>query len=148
MRKRVLVFGTFDVLHPGHVRFLTAAAKFGSVMVALTPDTLVTTYKGRPPVNSYSVREGRLRDMAVVTDVVAADNTPNTYDIIEKLRPEVLVLGYDQTGLRATITKKLSETEISASIRMIEAYRSDVYRSSRLRALAEKTISTTSAATV
>lgn len=138
MPKRVLVFGTFDILHPGHIHFLAAAGKFGSVTVALTPDALVAAYKGRLPVNSFSVRQRRLRAMAGIVAVVPADDTPNTYAIINKVQPDVIVLGYDQAGLRATIKKKLTATGLDVPIHTADPYRTDVYRSSRFRALAER----------
>ncbi|PJE75781.1 hypothetical protein COV04_02455 [Candidatus Uhrbacteria bacterium CG10_big_fil_rev_8_21_14_0_10_48_11] len=141
MAARVLVFGTFDLLHPGHISFLREASAFGAVTVALTPDELITTYKGAAPVNDYHKRERRLRQLSLVTDVISADKSPNTYHILKKNKPTMVLLGYDQQVMAKQLLSRIREYGPAISIAVAHPYRDNVYRSSLLRAASTKKIS-------
>ena len=53
----VITFGTFDVLHVGHIRVLRRAAEFGDrLVVGVSSDALNLSKKGRPPVFSQAER--------------------------------------------------------------------------------------------
>lgn len=95
---RVVVFtnGVFDLLHPGHVRYLTAARAEGDrLVVAVNTDDTVRAAKGpdRPvhPANERAELLGALKVVDLVT--VFAEPTPAA--IIEALQPDVLVKGAD-----------------------------------------------------
>jgi glycerol-3-phosphate cytidylyltransferase len=65
----VLVLGTFDLLHPGHVKFLRQAAFYGDkLVVALNTDEFVNAYK-RPPIMTYDERAEMLRSLRLVDAV-------------------------------------------------------------------------------
>jgi rfaE bifunctional protein nucleotidyltransferase chain/domain len=95
---KVLVFtnGVFDLLHVGHVRYLTAARELGDVLlVALNSDRSVRKLKGenRPIVNENERAEvlSALRTVSYVT--IFDDISPRA--LISKLLPDVLVKGGD-----------------------------------------------------
>ncbi|MFA5954504.1 MAG: adenylyltransferase/cytidyltransferase family protein [Patescibacteria group bacterium] len=133
MEKKVLIFGTFDLLHPGHLSFLKEAGDIGSVVVALTPDALLVTYKGRPAVNPYAVRKRRLERLTWVQEVVSADAIPNTYSILMRVKPEVILLGYDQGHLAKQLTTRIREYHLKIDIVIARPYRASIYRSSLFR---------------
>jgi cytidyltransferase-like protein len=64
--KKVFVSGCFDMLHSGHVCFLSEAAKLGEVHVALGSDRTVRELKGRLPVNSQEERRYMLQALKCV----------------------------------------------------------------------------------
>jgi FAD synthetase len=132
-QNNVLIFGTFDILHPGHLKLIEFAKKLGSVNVALTPDELCLKYKGVNPVNNYNLRKKRLENISFVKEVVKADKQPNSYNIIQKIKPDIIVLGYDQIGLKSTIQNRLKEFNSTARIIIANPYRADIYKSSKLR---------------
>ena len=93
-----LVFtnGVFDLLHPGHVRYLHAARQQGSALiVAVNSDASVRGNKGatRPIVPAGERAEIVAALDAVDAVVIFDEATP--YDIIRRLRPDVLVKGAD-----------------------------------------------------
>jgi len=50
MKKKVLVFGTFDGLHEGHKNFFKQAREFGDFLVVVVGrDSTIVKTKGRPP---------------------------------------------------------------------------------------------------
>ena len=94
--KIVFTNGCFDLLHRGHVEYLSKAADLGDVLVVgLNTDASVRRLKGEGrPVNDEEARALVLASLGVVDAVVLFDeDTP--YELIQAVRPEVLVKGAD-----------------------------------------------------
>ena len=94
--KVVFTNGVFDLLHPGHVRYLQEARALGdALVVAINSDRSVRTIKGpERPVNSESERAEVLLALACVDAVVIFDeDTP--HEVISHIQPDVLVKGAD-----------------------------------------------------
>jgi len=92
----VFTNGVFDLLHPGHVRYLTAARAEGDVLiVGINTDRSVRANKGPArPITPEAERAEILGALAVVDAVVLFDeDTPA--DIIRHIQPDVLVKGAD-----------------------------------------------------
>lgn len=97
-RRLVFTNGCFDLLHPGHVKLLTAAKRLGDVLiVGLNSDTSVKRLKGEGrPILSQRDRAQVLGGLdAVDFIVVFEEDTP--LRLIEAIRPDVLVKGGDYT---------------------------------------------------
>ena len=95
-KKIVFSNGCFDILHRGHVEYLSKAAAFGDVMViGLNTDASVRRLKGPSrPVNDEKARAFVLAGLECVTAVVLFDeDTP--YNLIKTVQPDVLVKGSD-----------------------------------------------------
>lgn len=95
-KKIVFTNGCFDILHRGHVEYLSKAAAFGDVMVVgLNTDASVKRLKGPSrPVNDEKARAFVLAGLECVTAVVLFDeDTP--YNLIKKVQPDFLVKGSD-----------------------------------------------------
>ena len=93
-RKVVFTNGCFDLLHPGHIYFLHEAKRLGDVLVVgLNTDRSVRALKGAPrPILPQSERAAILSALQVVDYIVFFDElTPE--DLLEKLRPDILVKG-------------------------------------------------------
>jgi D-glycero-beta-D-manno-heptose 1-phosphate adenylyltransferase len=95
-RRVVFTNGVFDILHPGHVRYLTQARSYGdALIVAVNSDRSVRANKGpERPVNPEAERAEVITALAVVDAAVVFDqDTP--HDIIAAIQPDVLVKGAD-----------------------------------------------------
>ncbi|MCF8256984.1 MAG: bifunctional heptose 7-phosphate kinase/heptose 1-phosphate adenyltransferase [Flavobacteriales bacterium] len=95
-KKVVFTNGCFDVLHKGHRKLLEEARSFGDVLVVgLNSDSSVKRLKGlERPVNSEAARASTLASNDAVNYVVAfEEDTP--YELLDELRPDVLVKGGD-----------------------------------------------------
>jgi rfaE bifunctional protein nucleotidyltransferase chain/domain len=92
----VLTNGVFDLLHPGHVRYLQDARREGdALIVAVNSDRSVRAIKGPArPVNPESERAEILAALACVDAVVVFDED-NPQQIVNRLQPDVLVKGAD-----------------------------------------------------
>lgn len=88
--------GVFDLLHPGHVRYLQEARALGdALVVAINSDRSVRAIKGpERPVNTEAERAEVLLALACVDAVVIFDeDTP--HEVISRIQPDVLVKGAD-----------------------------------------------------
>jgi len=95
-KKVVFTNGVFDILHRGHVEYLASAKSLGDeLIVGINSDASVKRIKGpRRPVVGESDR-AFLVSQLVPVDAVCIFEEETPYDIINALRPDVLVKGAD-----------------------------------------------------
>ena len=94
----VFTNGCFDILHAGHVRYLTAAGAMGDLLViGLNSDASVRRLKGegRPIVSEEDRAE--VLDALRAVDVVTIFDEPTAEELIRLIRPDVYVKGGDYT---------------------------------------------------
>ena len=97
---KVFVNGTFDVLHPGHVRLLEYARSRGDyLLVAIDTDRRVRQLKGptRPWLNQDD-RRYMLESLACVDAVKIFDSDQELEHIIQTYEPDLMVKGSDYVG--------------------------------------------------
>lgn len=102
----VFTNGVFDLLHRGHVTYLDQAAELGgSLIVAINTDASAKRLGKGPerPLNNQDDRAAMLAALSCV-DVVTMFDQDTPYEIIELLRPDILVKGgdYDMSKLAET----------------------------------------------
>lgn len=96
-RSVVMCHGTFDIVHPGHVRHLMYAKSKGAVLVAsLTADAHIVKADHRP----YIPEELRAMNLAAleVVDFVVIDRQPTPLENIGRIQPDYFVKGYEYVG--------------------------------------------------
>lgn len=96
--KVVFTNGCFDIVHFGHLNYLSRAANLGSRMViGLNSDESVKKLKGETrPVQDEMSRAHMLASMFFV-DAVVIFNEDTPYELIKTIRPDILVKGSDYT---------------------------------------------------
>lgn len=91
--------GTFDLVHSGHVRFLSHCRKIagvdGRVVVSLNTDEFIKSYKGKPPVMSFAERKEVLLGLRSVDEVVANTGGADSKPAIIGVMPDFVVVGSD-----------------------------------------------------
>mgnify|MGYP001597602611 CR=1 FL=1 len=129
-----MCFGTFDRLHPGHISYFCQAKELGEeVVVVVARDATVLDVKGQLP----SMNEQDRLQAVAAHEIVTSAHLGNPYDsfqIIDDLKPDILLLGYDQRAFTESLKERLAERGIHVHIMRAKPYRSDVYKSSLLRA--------------
>ena len=97
MMTTVMVNGTFDVLHPGHVALLNTARSYGDhLIVAIDTDRRVKELKGEDrPINNQNDRRIMLSALKAVDIVEFFDNTEELITLMERYQPDVYVKGSD-----------------------------------------------------
>ncbi|MFX1284429.1 MAG: adenylyltransferase/cytidyltransferase family protein [Promethearchaeota archaeon] len=112
--KIVLTGGVFDIVHLGHLKTLKEARSLGDVLfVVVASDETVKANKGRPPLNSQSSRVELLKHIDIVDIVEKGTSNPQKFlDIVIKIKPDVIALGYDQSLSEARLSKLLSDNNL------------------------------------
>src|SRR5687768_548445 len=92
----VFTNGCFDILHAGHIKYLEAASQLGDhLIVALNDDDSVKKLKGEErPINVLNSRLYLVASLRCV-DAVCSFSGDTPIDIIEELKPDILVKGGD-----------------------------------------------------
>lgn len=128
--KHVIVFGVFDLLHPGHLYFLQQAKKHGShLTVIIARDERVIQEKRHKPFFSAEERLKLVGALKIVDRVMLGDKG-GEWRIIKKLRPDVVCVGYDQD---INLIKRCGEFKKTPKLVQIKAYRSTRYASSKIK---------------
>lgn len=96
--KRVVVFGVFDLLHPGHLYFLKQAKAHGDhLTVVVTRDARVMHEKKRRPVLNERERLEMVAALRMVDRAVLGDKI-GQWRVLQRLKPDVVCIGYDQNA--------------------------------------------------
>jgi len=98
MSKKVLVFGKFDIFHPGHKHILTVAKKIGQVTVVLESDQAIKKWGHYQPYHDQSFRQRKLEKLGFSVFVRYLEHDADY--IISHLKPDILCLGEDQRLLQ------------------------------------------------
>ena len=97
--KKIITFGTFDVLHVGHIRILQRARALGDyLIVGVSSDALNFSKKQRYPVYPESERIEIVQSIAGVNEVFREDSLELKGEYIKKYQADVLVMGDDWVG--------------------------------------------------
>lgn len=97
--KRVLTYGTFDLLHFGHIRLLKRAKSLGDyLIVALSTDEFNKNAKDKKTYHSYETRKEMLEALRVVDLVIPEDNWEQKADDVKEYKVDVVVMGGDWAG--------------------------------------------------
>jgi rfaE bifunctional protein nucleotidyltransferase chain/domain len=98
----IIVNGTFDILHPGHVAMLNTARGLGDyLVVCIDTDRRVRELKGeRRPINTQIDRKVMLQNLKAVDIVEFFDSEEELIALIKLYKPNVMVKGSDYRGQR------------------------------------------------
>lgn len=121
--KRVLVFGCFDLLHLGHLFFFERAKRAGGrgakLFVVVARDSNAARAKGRKPFFDENERKKLLSGLRVVDEVILGGKK-DLFRILRELRPDVVVLGFDQRVDERALKEKIKEFGLKAKVRRLK----------------------------
>lgn len=133
-KKIVLASGVFDLLHLGHVKFLEEAKKIGGkdaeLVVIIARDITVEENKGRKPIMSENQRRALVESLKVVDEAVLGFEKFDLGDVIERVKPDFIALGYDQADMEKDIRRYLTEHKLNIQIIRIGKFEEDELDSS------------------
>ncbi|MBI3332066.1 adenylyltransferase/cytidyltransferase family protein [Candidatus Peregrinibacteria bacterium] len=123
---KILVFGTFDRLHPGHRFFLDHASSRGVLHVVIARDLNVERIKGRKPMQTEAMRKKKIEEAYPHATVVLGD--PKDFLVpVRTIQPDLILLGYDQK-----LPPGVSEEDLPP-IERVDAFEPEKYKSSLRR---------------
>lgn len=122
-----MCFGTFDILHPGHIFYLQKSKELGDYLIAVVArDANVIKLKGKLPVDNEKERLKKVKKTDLI-DKVILGNLKDKYGVIKKYKPDIISLGYDQ---RVDL-KDLQKVFTGKIIRQ-KPYKPKIYKSSKI----------------
>jgi FAD synthetase len=130
----VLTFGTFDLLHPGHLHFLKQAKKYGDKLtVVVSRDCHVEQFKNRTPRLKEKDRLKMIKSLKIVDLAILGDRKFNYEHLVKKIKPDIIALGYDQEPESTeTIKQRLARYNLYPRIIRLKPYKPEKYKSSLL----------------
>ena len=133
-RKIVLASGVFDLLHLGHVKFLEEAKKAGGqnaeLIVIVARDNTVKKRKGKKPIMPENQRRALVESLKVVDEAILGYEKFDIEKVIEKIKPDILVFGYDQKGMEKTVKECIEAKGLKMKIVKIGKFKEDELDSS------------------
>jgi cytidyltransferase-like protein len=130
-----MVFGTFDMIHPGHedlFRQARALARSPYLIVSLARDSSVARIKGAQARRTETERVALVRAHELVDEAVLGDSS-GYMDHIRAVAPDIIALGYDQTGEYVEhLEADLKAAGLTTRIVRLEAHKPEEYKTSKL----------------
>jgi len=132
---KVLVFGSFDVVHKGHEYFFRKAREFGDeLVVVIGRNKTIERVKGCLPKFSESERVKHVRSIDGVDKVVLGSEGEDKFKVIEDINPDIIVLGYDQDSFSDGLKAELVRRGLGGvKIVMLDSFKPEKYKSSLMK---------------
>ena len=121
--KKVLIAGTFDILHPGHIYLINEAAKLGDVYVVVATDKNRELYSGEAPVIPEKQRLEIIQNIKNVKVAKLGRHDNDTLKTVEEINPDLILLGPDQKFS----VEKLKNALVLKGLNHIEVKRLEKY---------------------
>ena len=132
-KARVMVFGTFDMLHEGHRFLFREAKKHGTeLVVVVARDRTVERVKGRKPDFPEQQRLAAvLAEPGVDSAVLGHED--DQFRVLQEFRPDVVCIGYDQSAFVDELPARLAAIGLLTRIVRLPAYHPERFKSSLLK---------------
>ena len=118
-------------MHDGHVFFLNSARELvNELVVVVARDESVMEIKRRPPRTPLEKRIEVLEKSGLADKVVVGDLEKGSWKILHEHKPDVVILGYDQTDLGAALRATRSNLSFSFEIEILGSHHPDKFKSS------------------
>ena len=125
-RRVVLASGAFDLLHYGHVYYLTNAKKAGGenakLVVIVAKDKTVERLKGKKPIIPEDQRRALVESLKVVDEAILGYEDMDMLKVIEKVKPDVIALGYDEEKIEKELKRIIAEKGLNIKIVRIDRF--------------------------
>ncbi|MHA1748328.1 MAG: adenylyltransferase/cytidyltransferase family protein [Promethearchaeota archaeon] len=109
MNKKVLIAGTFDLIHPGHLFLINEAAKLGDVFVIVSTDKNRELYSGEAPIVPEQQRLEVIKGIKNVKAARLGRSDNDTLKTVKEIYPDIILLGPNQKYDIATLKKGLKD---------------------------------------
>ncbi|MDP2586333.1 MAG: tRNA pseudouridine(55) synthase TruB [Candidatus Komeilibacteria bacterium] len=130
---KVLITGTFDIIHPGHLHLINQAKKLGDFLtVVIARDQNVVKIKGREPFYNEHQRLANLQLLALADSVILG-GLDDPYEVIRKEEPDIIALGYDQQVFVNGLIEFRNNSAAHFKIERLEAFKEDICKGKNIR---------------
>jgi len=135
--KKVLIFGTFDRLHKGHIHFIKKAKEITddpdntNLFVVVAKDHNVGEFKGKKPIDNELKRLMNVYLLGLAKKVILGEKEKMWFfRQINQIKPNIICLGYDQDD--QGLEEYIKERKLKIKIVKIDAFEPEKYKSSKM----------------
>ncbi|MBU0596918.1 adenylyltransferase/cytidyltransferase family protein [Patescibacteria group bacterium] len=138
--KKVMVFGTFDIVHCGHLHMFEEAKEYGDeLVVVVARDVNVERIKETGAMHTEEERYYFLDRIKTIDRVILGERQ-DVYKVIREERPDVIALGYDQKIYVDLLADKISEFGLNSQIVRLVPYEPNKFKSSKIKKYIERVV--------
>jgi FAD synthetase len=122
---KIATFGVFDIIHSGHIKLLKKCknlSKNAELIVVLARDSTVLKDKGRKPLIPEEQRRYIVESLNPVDKVILGNEGSDKLKIVEKIKPDIIVLGYDQGWDEKKLEKELENRGLKIKVFRLKKY--------------------------
>lgn len=135
-----MVFGTFDIVHAGHLRMFKEAIKYGDKLVAVVArDKNVKRVKGIGALHNENERLDFLQNISIVDEVILGDNA-DAYRAVKDMKPDIIALGYDQKEYVDKLAETINKAGLKCGIVRLPPYQNKRLKSSKIKKYIERLV--------
>lgn len=126
--RSVMCFGTFDLLHPGHLNYFQQAKKHGNHLIVVLARDKTKKQQNKSVLFKEKERIKIIQNLSIVDEAVLGD-LKDKLKVIKDKQPNIICLGYDQEADENELRKKFP----SIQIKRMNPYQEKKYKSSLLK---------------
>lgn len=138
---RILVAGTFDIIHIGHIRFLYAAknlAEDAELIVVVARNSTVKKIKKREPIFDEKERLEIVKALKPVDEALLGNENTDILEIVKQINPDIIALGYDQKISEDEILEWAKKNGLSIKVVRLPKFCSRLDSSTKVRELVKR----------
>lgn len=128
--KKVLIFGTFDLLHQGHINLFEQARKHGDYLIAVIARDQTLKETGKKPAENEKQRR---KNVSQYVDKAVLGNLKDKYAKIKLYKPSVICLGYDQEIFTDYVEFAVKKYNLKTKVVRLNPFKQHIYKSSFIR---------------
>ena len=118
---RVMASGVFDLLHIGHLHYLSEAKRLGDELVVVVASDETVRKRKREPIVPQKYRAELVAALKPVDEVVLGDSG-DMFATVEKVKPDIIALGYDQNFDERWLMEELEKRGLRVEVVRLSHY--------------------------
>jgi len=130
--KTIMCFGTFDLLHLGHLHYFEQAKKYGDYLIVVIARDITKQQQKKKTIFNEQERRDLVEQLRLVDEAVLGYPDNHLKVILEK-KPNIICLGYDHPVSEKELEQKLQALGLDTKIVRVKAFHPPKYKSGKIR---------------
>ena len=122
---RVMASGVFDILHTGHVHYLTEARRLGDELVVVVATDNTVRRNKHEPITPEKMRLELVQSLKPV-DRAILGHEGDMFSVVAEIKPDIIAIGYDQTFEEEALERELAERGMNIKVVRLGHYADDL----------------------
>lgn len=127
--KKVMATGVFDILHLGHIHFLSESKKLGDNLIVVVARDSTARRSGKSTIFDEDARLKLIKQLRIVDDALLG-HEGDIYQTVQEVKPDIITLGYDQHFDVDDVKAACKEIGLDIDVIRISRFNDSQYKSS------------------